>query len=97
MLTAVLQAVQRRQLQQALRFWRLYTASCTCERLKLQLPAYTQDCEVFDAWLWKHEQRQHMQQQAAGLAGRLGVLRCFGKAVGVRSCWQWKVKSLARM
>jgi hypothetical protein len=86
MLTAVLQAAQRQQLQQALRFWRLYTACCTCERLKLQLPAYTQECEAFDAWLWRHEQRQHMQQQAAGLAGRLGVLRCFGETITRSRC-----------
>jgi hypothetical protein len=80
MLTAVLKAAQQQRLQQAVRFWRLLTACHICERLRLQLPAPAQQCEAFDAWLWRHERRQQLQQQAAGLAGRLSLLRCFGEA-----------------
>lgn len=83
MLSAVLKAVHTQRLQQAVRFWRQYTACRICERLKLQLPALPQRCEVFDAWLWRHEQRQNLRQQAVGLAGRLSTLRCFGEQSGL--------------
>lgn len=71
---------RRQQLQQGLRFWRMYTACNTCERLRLQLPAFPQRCDAFDAWLWKHERQQQLQHRAAGMAGRLGLLRCFGES-----------------
>lgn len=80
MLTAVLRQVELQRLRQAVRFWRLYTACCICERLQLQLPTFTHSCDVFDAWLWRHERRLYTQQQAVGLSGRLALLRCFGEA-----------------
>lgn len=83
MLSAVVRAVRQEQLRQALRFWRMYTACRICERLKLQLPALTQPCGAFDAWLWRHEHGQQLRQQAAGLAGRLGLIRSFGELAGV--------------
>jgi hypothetical protein len=79
MLTAVLRSVERQRLQQAVRFWRMYTTCCICERLQLQLPSFPHACGVFDAWLWQHERRQYTQRQAAQLARRLALVRCFGE------------------
>jgi hypothetical protein len=80
MLTAVLRQVELQRLRQAVRFWRLYTACCICERLQLQLPTFAHSSDVFDAWLWRHERRLFTQQQAVGLSGRLALMRCFGEA-----------------
>jgi hypothetical protein len=79
MLMAVLRKVELQRLRQAVRFWRLYAACCICERLQLQLPTFPHTCDVFYAWLWGHERRLYMQQQAVGLSGRLALMRCFGK------------------
>jgi len=79
LLCRVVLSWRRQRLQQGVRFWRMYTACSICERLQLRLPAFPQPCDAFDAWLWKHQRRQQLVKQAAGLAGRLGVLRCFGE------------------
>lgn len=80
MLTAVLRSVERQRLQQAVRFWRMYTTCCICQRLQLQLPTFPHACGVFDTWLWQHERWQYTKQQAVQLAGRLAVVRCFGES-----------------
>eukprot|EP00879_Flechtneria_rotunda_P029981 GHRR01032457.1.p1 GENE.GHRR01032457.1~~GHRR01032457.1.p1 ORF type:complete len:489 (+),score=183.67 GHRR01032457.1:191-1468(+) len=79
-LQAVSQHWQQQALKQCIRFWHMYTVARVCEQLQLQLPVVQPRLVVFEEWLWRHERRRQLRQQAEHLAQKLLQKRCFG-------CW----------
>jgi hypothetical protein len=66
-------------LADCLRFWRMHAVARCCERLGIALPMLQPRSMQFEAWLWQHERRRQLKQQAAALFKRMCLRRCFGE------------------
>jgi hypothetical protein len=86
LLAAVVLSVHRQRVQAGLQFWRMWTAALACDRLQLQVPVFVQPLPAFEAWLRRHQRREHLQRQAVLLATRLGLRHSLCECVCVCVC-----------
>ncbi|WIA31742.1 hypothetical protein OEZ86_002618 [Tetradesmus obliquus] len=79
---------RKASLLECLRFWRMHAVARCCERLSIALPMFQPRSLQFETWLWQHERRRQLKQQAAALFQRMCLQRCFvgWQAHGFKAC-----------